>query len=150
MQPEFHSGEPSDREAFLVLMGEFQEYFGGTLDLSRARPALEQLLADPCLGLTWLIEVAGQTAGYVVLTLGFSLEFGGRYAFIDELFLRASYRGQGIGAHVLEFLEQECHRLGVHSLLLEVYHHNEAGKHFYLKHNFQERDSYHLLTKKLS
>ena len=41
--------------------------------------------------------------GYLVLTLGYSLEYGGRDAFIDEVYIRSSYRGRGIGTAALTF-----------------------------------------------
>ncbi len=37
----------------------------------------------------------GTAAGYAALTFGFSLEVGGRDAFIDELFLIEAARGKG-------------------------------------------------------
>jgi GNAT superfamily N-acetyltransferase len=40
--------------------------------------------------------------GYIVLTFGYSLEYLGRDAFIDEFYLRESYRGRRWGRRTLE------------------------------------------------
>ncbi len=53
-----------------------------------ARGALEVLVGDETLGRVWVICAAGAAIGYVVLTLGYSLEYGGRDACIDELYVR--------------------------------------------------------------
>jgi hypothetical protein len=42
--------------------------------------------------------------GYVGLTLGYSLEFEGRDAFIDELYFQEPFHGQGIGAKALAWV----------------------------------------------
>lgn len=49
------------------------------------------------MGRVWLIQHQSLAIGYVILTLGFSLEYGGRDAFIDEFYIQANYQGQGIG-----------------------------------------------------
>ena len=38
------------------------------------------------LGRLWLITLQTETIGYVVMTFGFSFEYGGKDAFIDEFF----------------------------------------------------------------
>ena len=44
------------------------------------------MLGDPRLGRLFAIDDDGSVVGYLVLTFGFSLEFGGRNAVVDELF----------------------------------------------------------------
>jgi GNAT superfamily N-acetyltransferase len=46
-----------------------------------------------------------ETIGYIVLTLGDSLEYHGRDAFVDEIYIRESHRGKGIGAQAIKFVE---------------------------------------------
>lgn len=59
--------------------------------------ALAGLMKDEARGFSWFIRLGKETVGYVVLTFGYSLEFQGRAAFVDELYLRASARGRGGG-----------------------------------------------------
>jgi diamine N-acetyltransferase len=85
----------------------------------------------------WLLEIESKTVGYVVLTFGFSLEYGGIDAFVDELFVKSEFRGQGFATQVLEFLSLECKKLNVVALHLEVDSTNEIAKKLYAKTGFE-------------
>ncbi len=56
----------------------------------KAQRAISELLANESYGIFWLIEVDGPSIGFLVLTLGFSLEFHGRTAFVDEFYMLES------------------------------------------------------------
>jgi GrpB-like predicted nucleotidyltransferase (UPF0157 family)/ribosomal protein S18 acetylase RimI-like enzyme len=131
-----------------LMLGLMQEYYAHdhlAFRRAHAEAALGALLAGPSLGEVWLIEIAGQTIGYVALTFGFSLECGGRDAFIDELFLRAPYRGQGIGTRVIRHALARCAELGIRAVRLEVMRHNPDALRLYTRLGFEEHDRY-LLT----
>ncbi|MGH9389223.1 MAG: GNAT family N-acetyltransferase, partial [Vicinamibacteria bacterium] len=66
-------------------MAEFYAEQRYPFDREKAQAALEPFLADPTLGRAWLFRNADIAVGYFVLTLGWSLEYGGRDAFVDEL-----------------------------------------------------------------
>ena len=70
-----------------------------------SRRALATLLDDDTLGGVWVLEDEQGVAGYLAVTLGYSLEYGGRDAFIDELYLAARARGRGAGRAALELAE---------------------------------------------
>lgn len=86
------------------------------------------------------------TAGYVVVAFGYSLEFHGRDAFVDELFLRPAFRGRSLGREVLRFVEEQCRAAGVTALHLEVERKNTAAQEFYRRLGFQDHDRY-LMTR---
>lgn len=121
----------------------------GAYDEPRSRPALQRLLADASLGQAWLIRVGDEPAGYVVLTFGYSLEYGGRDAFIDELFIARGFRGRGIGKQTLDFVAAEAKALGVIVLHLEVTRSNDVAKRLYTRAGFVHRD-HHLMNRWLS
>ncbi|OLE60250.1 MAG: GNAT family N-acetyltransferase, partial [Cyanobacteria bacterium 13_1_40CM_2_61_4] len=100
-------------------------------DETTARSALEGIVRDRSLGRVWMIGDGRETFGYVVLTLGYSLEYRGRDAFVDELFIQASRRRQGIGTRALRFVEQACRDLGVRALHLEAERRNVAAQELY-------------------
>jgi diamine N-acetyltransferase len=104
---------------------------------------------DESLGHVWLISYEGEAVGSLVLTLGYSLEYGGRDAFIDEVYIRESHRGQGIGQHALTFAENVCRSLGVRALHLEVERENTTAHGLYRKAGFVDHDRY-LMTKRIS
>jgi ribosomal protein S18 acetylase RimI-like enzyme len=79
------------------------------------------------------------------------MEFHGRNALIDELFLTAPYRDQGIGAKTLQFVFEESRYWGVHTLRLEVDRSNERAKALYQKmgFSFQPHDRRHLMARRI-
>lgn len=46
----------------------------------------------------------GVPAGYAVLSRGFSTDFGGYVLWVEEIFVDAAFRGQGIGRAFLEWI----------------------------------------------
>jgi GNAT superfamily N-acetyltransferase len=117
----------------------------GRFDEPRCVPAMRRLIANPSLGRAWLIEVETQPAGYAVLTLGYSIEFGGVAAFVDELFVAREFRGRGVGTRTLELVIDEARNLNVAILLLEVTQSNERANRLYRNVGFADR-GHHLMT----
>ncbi len=112
--------------------------------------AVSNLLADPGIGAVFLLrDSVGEPRGYFVVTLGYSLEFGGRYALLDELFLQPSARGQGAGKSALNVAESWAVSCKATTLRLEVNHHNKKARSIYLKSGFQD-DQRDLLSKRIS
>jgi ribosomal protein S18 acetylase RimI-like enzyme len=149
MNPNYLPAETRHIETLLGFMRDFYLHENLTLNEQAARDALRQILTDDSKGRVWLIEFAGEQVGYVVLTFGFSLEFHGRDAFVDELFIAAEQRGRGIGAHTLEFLVDVCRALGIQALHLEVERANTVAQALYRKAGFADHDRY-LLTRQVS
>lgn len=108
--------------------------------------AMAELLANPELGGAWLICVDGTVAGYVVLTVCFSLEFHGRFGLLDELYVEEDWRGKGIGAAALAFVDSECRRRGLAAVRLEVMHSNVRALELYRRSGYRVEDR-HFLTK---
>jgi GNAT superfamily N-acetyltransferase len=115
-------------------------------DEDRSRKAIQELLADTDCGGTWLLQVDGTTAGYLVLTICFSLEFHGRYALLDELFVEEEWRRQGVGSEALRFAEEQCRVRGLKALRLEVDRKNVRAQELYRRRGFELHDRY-LMTR---
>ena len=96
----------------------------------------------------WIIELDEKPVGYLAITLGFSIEAGGRDAFLDEIYLDAAVRGRGLGTRALQFVESECAELGVMRLCLEVERHNPA-KLLYERVGFRDHQRF-LMSKRLT
>jgi ribosomal protein S18 acetylase RimI-like enzyme len=109
---------------------------------SDAQRAISELLANEAYGIFWLIEVDGQSIGFLVLTFGFSLEFHGRDAFVDEFYIRPEFRGQGIGARVLHQMVGYCGRHCIRTVHLEVEHSNPRVHRLYERAGFEDRGFY--------
>jgi len=108
--------------------------------------AIAQLLDDRRLGGLWLIEVDAETAGYIALCRGFSIEFNGFDAFVDEFFLLPEFRGRGVGKAVLAEIKRLAGALGINALHLEVALDNQPARKFYANAGFEKRDKYLLMS----
>ena len=78
--------------------------------------------------------------GYVVLTFGFSFEYKGQDAFIDELFVKTEYLNQGIGNITMEYLKEQAKEIGINAIHLEVEKHNRKGSKLYINNGFRTSD----------
>ena len=137
-----------DIPEILDMMAEFYAIDDYPFDRHLNERNLYKFLADEKLGKLWLIIQDSNIVGYVVLAFGFSFEYGGRDAFIDELFIKNQYRGKGIGTEVLKMLEKEAADLGVQAIHLEVEKHNEKGNRLYTKSGYSGQERW-LLTKNI-
>jgi ribosomal protein S18 acetylase RimI-like enzyme len=140
---------PSDLPVLLELMQAYYAYDKLDFDEATALAALRDLLGDKSLGHIWLVCLDNLTIGYIVLTFGYSLEFGGRDAFIDELYVQEAYRGRGIGTKTLDLVESAARSIGIRALHLEVDRGNEGALRFYRTNGFQDRGRFHLMSKRL-
>ena len=128
----------ADLPLLLTLMNEFYAEGGYPLNPDRARAAFLPLLGPGELGQVLLIEVGGEAAGHLVLTFGYSMEYGGRNAFVDDLFIRPAFRGRGLGAQIVAQARAICEELGVRAMHLEVARDNAAAQAVYRGAGFRE------------
>jgi GNAT superfamily N-acetyltransferase len=143
---------PGDGAALVEMQREFYREDSIAHAAVNAR-ALHRLLRSPQAGVAWVIEDGAGRArspiGYVVLTIGYSLERGGRDSFIDELYVRPRSRGRGLGALAIATVEAAARRLGVRAVHLEVDTGNDRARRLYERSGFALRRRYHLMTKAL-
>lgn len=146
MEPAFRSATDADADLLLAMMREYYTYDGHAFDEPRARVAVLTFLRDPSFGRAWLICDQQTPVGYVVLTFGYSLEYLGQDAFIDELYLRESHRGRGWGRKTLDFVEEQARASEIRSIHLEVVRRNDTAKEVYRRAGFVDHDHF-LMTK---
>ena len=139
-----HEAGPQELDRLLPLVAEYHAFEGLDTTTEHRRRALAELLRDPGL------EEATESIGYLALCFGYSLEFGGRDAFIDEFYLVPRARGRGIGAKVLDQVISEASGGGIRALHLEVAGHNVAARQLYEKRGFGPRERFDLLTLELT
>jgi ribosomal protein S18 acetylase RimI-like enzyme len=129
-----------DLAALVELMQEFYGEAGFPLGPDRARAAFLPLLAPGQLGQVWLAEYDGQVAGHLVLTLCYSMEYGGRSAFVDDLFVRPALRNRGVGRALVAHARKVCEELGVRAMHLEVARANGPAQAIYRAVGFESTD----------
>lgn len=135
-----------DVPVLVTLMTHFYAESDFPLPADAAGRTFEALIADPRLGRVFLMEAGGRSAGFAVLTVGFSMEYGGLRGFVDDFFVHPDFRGQGVGAAALRELQRVGKVMGVRALLVEVGPENAPALGVYRRHGFS--DSGHLLLVK--
>jgi len=103
-----------------------QDHEGIEISDAALESALRTLLASPELGGVWLIVRDDATIGYAIVSYGFDLEFGGRDAFLTELFVDETARKSGAGSQALALLDPELRARGVRAVHLQVRPDNPA------------------------
>mgnify|MGYP004702430813 CR=1 FL=1 len=98
----------ADRDLFFALSDEFyhsaavlhpvpREYYARSWDeLMRPNGYLE----------CFIFEVDGAPAGYALIAKTYSPEAGGPAIWLEELFVRAQYRSQGLGRAFFEYMQK--------------------------------------------
>ncbi|MCB1021190.1 MAG: GNAT family N-acetyltransferase [Acidobacteria bacterium] len=137
----------SDLDGLLALMRQYYAYDRLEFDPERARSAMMQLLGTPEYGAVWLLRDGTRIAGYLALCLGYSLEAGGRDAFLDEVFVMEPFRNRGWGSKLVETAVEAAVAAGVYSVHLTVEQSNSQAMRLYRRHGFEPRRST-MLTKK--
>jgi ribosomal protein S18 acetylase RimI-like enzyme len=80
----------------------------------------------------------GVATGHVVITLGCSVEYGGRDGFIDDFYLAPEARGEGLAAKFLDFVLAQAALLGIGTPHLETEVDNARATQLYRRAGFEE------------
>ncbi|HEY7840350.1 MAG TPA: GNAT family N-acetyltransferase [Gammaproteobacteria bacterium] len=142
---------PAVTDDLPLLLGYMRGYYEHDhidLDEQAARNALERPMKDAETGRVWLIEESGRPVGYVVALFGWSLEFHGRDAFLDELFIDPEFRGRGTGTRAMALVESELRGAGVRAMHLEVERGNAGAQRFYASLGFEDRSRFFMMSKR--
>jgi diamine N-acetyltransferase len=133
----FQPATEADLDRLLVYIDEYYRYDGLMFNQEKAADALKMLLKNPSLGQVWLIRQDSNEIGYIILTFGFILEFHGRHAVIDEVYIREKYRGKGAGKQALQFIEDYCQSKNIQAIRLEVEDKNSYAADLYRRCDFE-------------
>ena len=123
---EFRPATEADADVIVRMMEDFNQIEGIAYSVERLHASYRELLAHPEIGAIFVAEVGGVPSAYSVLAYSFDFEFGGRDAFVCELFVLERHRGRGIGKELLDFVEAFARSQGVHALHLIVRRENRA------------------------
>ena len=134
----FESATSSDVDTVVSMVQDFYSFLGLKY-VDTVAPAVATLSADKQLGHIWLIkaEPSGEIAGYMIATYLFDIEYGGRCAFITDLYLKDNFRGSGIGRKALDVICEQSSKDGAHAVHLEVRHGNDRALRLYESYGFE-------------
>jgi GNAT superfamily N-acetyltransferase len=110
----------ADIPALVELMSQFYAESSYPLDRTWAEASFDVLLRDELRGAVWIARRGSEPAGYVVLALRHSMEFGGLAGIIDDLFVPPQFRRRGVGSALLSALLEACRILHVAAVHVEI------------------------------
>lgn len=138
---------PEHLEKLDALVAAFHAEEGITLPAEKRREGLKPLLEGIPHGAAYLIGPERAPIGYLVITFGWSLEFGGLDGFIDEIYVRPGVRGRGIASETLQALPKALAGAGLKAMHLEVGRNRQETQRLYQRAGFKPRDAYMLMTR---
>ena len=141
--------KPDDLDRLTRLVSDFHAEQGIDQDPETRRAALAPLLDGSPHGAAYLIGPGRAPIGHIIVSFGWSVEFGGMDGVVDELYIRPAVRGRGIGSEVLMNLPKALAGVGLKALHLEVKADDARAHRFYRKLRFQSREGHTLMTRKM-
>jgi len=149
MSAALHLAKPDDLDRLCALVAALHTEQGLESTDEARRAGLAPLLEGIPHGAAYLIGPARAPMGYVIISFGWSVEFGGLDGFIDEIYLRPAVRGRGIASETLLSLPKALAGAGITALHLEVDRDNDRAKRLYARAGFKPRERYMLMSKRL-
>ena len=131
IEPQFRKAKKADTNILKTLIREYYRFDRQQVSNDKIASSLTFALQDNPYVSIWLIDVADNVAGYLVIAIGFTIEAGGKDGFLDEFFLREPFRGSGVGRKAIEFAIALCPNLEIQRLSLEVETHNTRARRLY-------------------
>lgn len=106
-------------------------------DCRKQKTGLKAILRDPKIGCLWVAKRDGRVVGMVSLLYTISTAEGGPVAWLEDLVVDPSYRGQGIGKSLLRFVIADGRKKGLKRITLLTDMDNQKAKALYKSHGFK-------------
>lgn len=115
----------------------YEEYdHNHVISIENINKTIQHLISHPDHGSFRCIYLNDILVGYSILINYWSNEYGGTVVFIDELYIKPTFRNQGLGNQFLHLLEQKFPN--INTFALEVSPSNEHAIGLYLKNGFTQ------------
>jgi len=139
-----------DADAIVSMVDEFRLYLHALGDLDACvnfgseqyrrdgfgtNPAFQGLIA----------QRGNEILGYALYTPDYSTDTGSRNLYLHDLFVRAAYRGQGVGEELMKGLTEICKAAGGNTINWHVWHKNESAIRFYERIGARSIDTVRLM-----
>lgn len=134
---EIRPTHPSDLETISELLARQFDEHAIEIPAERLRAAVEAMLADSRLGLFLLAYSDAQVCGLACLSFCWTLEHGGKSAWLDELYVLPSFRSQGIGGALIEAALKSACEQGCAAVDLEVDSEHRRAETLYQRAGFE-------------
>lgn len=108
------------------------------LEGARLQAAIERLISEEGLGFILTAKEGGKLVGCAVVSFAWTLEHGGRSAWLDELYILPEFRGLGFGAQLLDQVLAHAAAGGCQAVDLEVDREHQRAENLYQRKGFQK------------
>jgi GNAT superfamily N-acetyltransferase len=119
-----------------LLRAQFREH-GIGLDDGAIAAGIDGHLSDPNKGVVLIARDDGAFVGLAVLAFTWTVEHGGRVAWLEELYVVPSRRGAGLGKLLLDHALQTARSTGCLAVDLEVDADHARAEHLYERAGFR-------------
>ncbi len=104
------------------------------------KSAIDQMLTNDSLGFFLIAKEKNQSLGFAVILFAWTLEHGGKSAWLDELYVLPEHRNAGIGSAIVDRLFIEAKEKGCLAVDLEVESDHRRAENLYVRKGFQKLD----------
>ena len=131
----------SDKDSFFNMSKEFYESGAALQNIPERNIIMtfDTVISGSPYADAYIISSDGKPAGYALLAITYSNEAGGIVAWIEEIYILSEYRVKGLGAKLIEFIEEEYKDKAV-KLRLEVEESNKGAARLYERLGFKYLD----------
>ena len=135
---------PDQRETVIGLINELWTYDDIEAERDNINRAVDLFFSQPGLAEIHLLYEGDEVAGYFILVPSFSIECGGLYVVLDELFVREPFRRRGLGRQIISFVLDRCREQGWLAIEAMADAENKVAQYFYGSHGFIPQPWVHL------
>lgn len=122
-----------------LLRDQFAEH-GIELSEGDLRKAVLEVLQNDRLGFVLIAREARRVIGVACISFAWTLEHGGKSAWLDELYVLPEYRGRGVGTALLKEVIEVVGELGCAAIDLEVERDHRRAEKLYQREGFEVLD----------
>ncbi len=130
---------PSQNEISLIvdlLKRQFEEH-QIEISIFQLTAPVDAMQADPRLGFFILARLGTHVVGVACVSYCWTLEHGGKSAWLDELYVLPEYRSQGFGSALIDAVVQEAIAQGCAAIDLEVDIEHRQAEQLYQRYGFE-------------
>lgn len=127
----------ADQEAVVRLLLTQLHEQGITAQTAELTAAIEGVPQHPERGVLFVAKVAGAPVGVAYLAFTWTLEHGGKAAWLEEMYVVPEHRGKGIGRKLLKALCDYAMAQGCAAVDLEVGSAQQRATHLYAREGFR-------------
>lgn len=129
--------KPHDIHDLLVLLKKQFAEHRIEFDPDQLKSSLMHLIAHEDLGCAWIAREGRSSIGFAIVSMAWTLELGGKSAWLDELYVLPQWRNAGVGTLLIESVIEKLRKLGCLAIDLEVDDDHRRAESLYARFGFE-------------